>query len=169
MPPRPALGIKKAMAEREPFPPATLPAEPLPHEVQAMMHQITQWASAAFPLAAADTILVDSVAGDFRFLVIRISKAVSSPQSTLSPREREIARLVACGHANKTIAGVLSISSWTVNTYLRRIFVKLGVGSRAAMVAKLLGADGASQHLRHETNVPGEFADDVPILSRRHG
>jgi DNA-binding CsgD family transcriptional regulator len=36
------------------------------------------------------------------------------------------------------IADVLNISSWTVCTHLRRIFAKLGVGSRAAMVAQLL-------------------------------
>jgi len=33
---------------------------------------------------------------------------------------------------------VLNIISWTVCTHLRRIFAKLGVGSRAAMVAQLL-------------------------------
>jgi DNA-binding CsgD family transcriptional regulator len=36
------------------------------------------------------------------------------------------------------MARVLDISSWTVNTYLRRIFSKLNVGSRAAMVARLM-------------------------------
>jgi hypothetical protein len=46
--------------------------------------------------------------------------------------------MVAEGHSNKIIAEVLSISSWTVCTHLRRIFAKLGVGSRAAMVARLL-------------------------------
>ena len=56
----------------------------------------------------------------------------------LSPREREIARMVARGYPNKTIAGVLEISLWTVGTYLRRVFAKLGVGSRAAMVARLM-------------------------------
>ncbi|HEX8151718.1 MAG TPA: helix-turn-helix transcriptional regulator [Thermoanaerobaculia bacterium] len=56
----------------------------------------------------------------------------------LSPREREIARMIADGYPNKTIAAVLEISSWTVNTYLRRMFAKLGVTSRAAMTAKLL-------------------------------
>jgi DNA-binding CsgD family transcriptional regulator len=56
----------------------------------------------------------------------------------LSPRELEIVRMVAKGHPNKIIADVLEISSWTVSTYLRRIFAKLGVGSRAAMIAKIL-------------------------------
>jgi DNA-binding CsgD family transcriptional regulator len=46
--------------------------------------------------------------------------------------------MVAKGYANKTIAAVLDISLWTVGTYLRRLFAKLGVCSRAAMVARLL-------------------------------
>jgi DNA-binding CsgD family transcriptional regulator len=54
----------------------------------------------------------------------------------LSPREQEIVRMVAKGYGNKTIARVLDISCWTVGTYLRRIFAKLNVGTRAAMVAK---------------------------------
>jgi DNA-binding CsgD family transcriptional regulator len=68
---------------------------------------------------------------------------VSSPsknQYHLSPREQEIVRLVAEGLPNKCISAVLEISSWTVATHLRRIFAKLGVNSRAAMVAKLLGS-----------------------------
>ena len=55
----------------------------------------------------------------------------------LSPREQEIVRMVAQGQCNKIIADVLNISSWTVCTHLRRIFAKLGVNSRAAMVARL--------------------------------
>jgi DNA-binding CsgD family transcriptional regulator len=46
--------------------------------------------------------------------------------------------MVAKGYPNKVIARVLEISSWTVSTHLRRIFAKLGVSSRAAMVAQLL-------------------------------
>ncbi|MBD2578458.1 helix-turn-helix transcriptional regulator [Oscillatoria sp. FACHB-1406] len=59
----------------------------------------------------------------------------------LSPREQIVAQLVACGLPNKCIAKHLKISHWTVATYLRRIFQKLGVNSRSAMVAKLLAAD----------------------------
>jgi DNA-binding CsgD family transcriptional regulator len=52
----------------------------------------------------------------------------------LTGRELEIAVLVAQGCATKNIAYRLQISEWTVSTYLRRIFAKLGVDSRAAMV-----------------------------------
>jgi DNA-binding NarL/FixJ family response regulator len=52
----------------------------------------------------------------------------------LTGRELEIAVLVAQGCATKDIAFRLRISAWTVATYLRRIFAKLDVSSRAAMV-----------------------------------
>jgi DNA-binding CsgD family transcriptional regulator len=52
----------------------------------------------------------------------------------LTQRELQIANLVAQGHCNKQIAIQLQISEWTVATHLRRVFAKLGVDSRAAMV-----------------------------------
>lgn len=52
----------------------------------------------------------------------------------LTERELQIATLVALGRPNKQIASQLHISEWTVSTHLRRIFIKLGVDSRAAMV-----------------------------------
>ncbi|MGQ9871346.1 response regulator transcription factor [Leptodesmis sp.] len=42
--------------------------------------------------------------------------------------------MVAQEQPNKQIAKHLRISEWTVATYLRRIFAKLNVDSRAAMV-----------------------------------
>ena len=56
----------------------------------------------------------------------------------LSPREKDIARMIATGLPNKTIAASLEISEFTVSTHLRRIFAKLGVSCRAAMVSKWL-------------------------------
>jgi len=73
-----------------------------------------------------------------RLIVIRPRPTPAVPPLILSPRAREIARMVAKGYPNKTIAAVLEISTWTVGTYLRRIFARLGVGTRAAMVAKLI-------------------------------
>jgi len=57
---------------------------------------------------------------------------------SLSPRERAIAQLVAQGLPNKCIAKNLNISHWTVATYVRRIFIKLSVCSRTAMIALLI-------------------------------
>ena len=81
-----------------------------------------------------EEIIFDLEVDGARYLMIRLPKPGNLPVQ-LSPREREIVRLVAQGHSNKIIADVLNISSWTVSTHLRRIFAKLGVGSRAAMVA----------------------------------
>jgi len=80
-------------------------------------------------------ILLDVEVGDVRFVALRLQRP--SPVSLLSPREREIARMVASGYPNKTIASILEISSWTVASHLRRIFIKLEVSSRAAMAARL--------------------------------
>ena len=54
----------------------------------------------------------------------------------LSPREHEVLDLLARGYLYKEIAESLSISLPTVNTYIRRIYEKLHVRSRAQAVAK---------------------------------
>jgi DNA-binding CsgD family transcriptional regulator len=84
-----------------------------------------------------EEILLDMDLCGHRYLLIRMS-LLGCSRVHLSPREQEIVRMVAKGHPNKVIADVLNISSWTVCTHLRRIFAKLGVTSRAAMVAHLL-------------------------------
>lgn len=56
----------------------------------------------------------------------------------LTRRELEVAMLVSEGEGNKQVADRLRLSEWTVSTYLRRIYAKLGVRSRAAMVARLV-------------------------------
>ena len=75
--------------------------------------------------------LLDVDVGAVRCVVIRQAK----PALTLSPREAEVARMVAHGLTNRAIATALDISLWTVSTHLRRIFAKLGVNNRAEMVA----------------------------------
>lgn len=54
----------------------------------------------------------------------------------LSPREREVLELLARGYLYKEIAESLGISVPTVNTYIRRVYEKLHVRSRAQAVAK---------------------------------
>ncbi len=54
----------------------------------------------------------------------------------LSGREREVLELLARGYLYKEIAEQLKISVQTVNTYIRRVYEKLHVRSRAQAVAK---------------------------------
>lgn len=49
----------------------------------------------------------------------------------LSPREREVAHLVAVGHTNREIADVLFLSPRTVEQHVAKVLRKLGVRSRA--------------------------------------
>jgi DNA-binding CsgD family transcriptional regulator len=84
-------------------------------------------------------IIFDVEVDGVRCLLTRLEKSPIS-RISFSPRESEIARMVAKGYPNKTIAAVLEISSWTVCTHLRRIFAKLRVSSRAAMVARMMDA-----------------------------
>jgi DNA-binding CsgD family transcriptional regulator len=96
-----------------------------------------------------EEVLVDIELDGLRYLLIRLPKPTAvSTRVSLSPREREIVRMVAQGHPNKVIAGVLNISGWTVCTHLRRIFAKLNVGSRAAMVARLLEMGSVEERIR---------------------
>jgi len=60
----------------------------------------------------------------------------------LSPREREIAELVARGARNKEIAFVLCLAEGTVKLHIYRAFKKLGVGNRVAL-ARMLGRHAA--------------------------
>jgi DNA-binding NarL/FixJ family response regulator len=57
-------------------------------------------------------------------------------RGALSPREREILRLVAAGSTNRDIAERLSIGEETVKTLLSRTFAKLGVRRRAEAVSE---------------------------------
>jgi DNA-binding CsgD family transcriptional regulator len=94
---------------------------------------------------STEEVLVDTEVDGARYRLLR-TRRVGCSRIQLSPREQEIVRMVAKGHPNKVIADVLNISSWTVCTHLRRIFAKLGVGSRAAMVAQLLELGVLAEH-----------------------
>ena len=58
------------------------------------------------------------------------------PADELSKRENEVLALLAQGYLYKEIADSLGISIQTVNTYIRRIYEKLQVHSRAQAVAR---------------------------------
>jgi PAS domain S-box-containing protein len=62
----------------------------------------------------------------------------AAPQA-LSPREREVVRLVAAGDTGPEIAEQLHIAHDTVRTHVRNAMAKVGARSRAHLVAKALG------------------------------
>jgi DNA-binding CsgD family transcriptional regulator len=82
---------------------------------------------------------MDATVGSVRCLLLQQRTSLTVD---LSPREQQVALMVANGRTNQAIAGALEISVWTVSTHLRRIFAKLAVSSRAEMVAHLLGDAG---------------------------
>ncbi len=59
----------------------------------------------------------------------------SDPDVAFSERELEVLRWLATGASNKAIARRLGLSPNTVKTHLKRLFDKLGVGSRIEAVA----------------------------------
>lgn len=59
------------------------------------------------------------------------------PEVLLTVREREIARLAACGLSDKDISRRLGISITTVRTHFEHMFRKLNVNNRMTLVHKL--------------------------------
>jgi two-component system, NarL family, nitrate/nitrite response regulator NarL len=59
-----------------------------------------------------------------------------TPAQSLSPRERQLAILVAQGLRNREIATELGITEGTVKVYLHSIFDKLGIGNRTELAMR---------------------------------
>ena len=73
----------------------------------------------------------------------RLVREVPTPDATehLTPRQTEILRLIAHGHANKIIARELGVEERTVKTHVSSLLSKLGLSSRtqAALYALKIG------------------------------
>jgi two-component system, NarL family, response regulator LiaR len=87
---------------------------------------------------AGQTFVDPEIAGKLFAHVADISVVHDSRVGeSLSPREREVLRLLACGRSNAEIASHLFLTEGTVRNYVSGIFVKLGVADRtqAAVIA----------------------------------
>ncbi|MEM6961650.1 MAG: LuxR C-terminal-related transcriptional regulator [Myxococcota bacterium] len=62
-------------------------------------------------------------------------------RAPLTPRERDVVALLVSGSSTREIASRTGLTVSTVNTYLKRIFSKLGVHSRVELVARMAGTD----------------------------
>jgi DNA-binding NarL/FixJ family response regulator len=61
----------------------------------------------------------------------------------LTPREREVATLVATGRSNKEIARQLGLTLGTVKHYVHRILDKTGLPGRVALAQAMASAANA--------------------------
>jgi DNA-binding CsgD family transcriptional regulator len=62
-----------------------------------------------------------------------------SAADILTRRELQVALLIGDGKCDKEIARQLGISGFTVREHIRRIFAKLNIGRRSAIVSCVLG------------------------------
>jgi DNA-binding NarL/FixJ family response regulator len=76
-----------------------------------------------------------------RYLVRRMvhqtaaaAAVASAPEAHLTERERQVLELAAKGFAHAEVAELLGVSVATIASYVRRIYEKLLVGSRAAAI-----------------------------------
>jgi DNA-binding NarL/FixJ family response regulator len=72
-------------------------------------------------------------------LVVRMPSGLTSGLASLealTPREREVAALIADGLSNKQIARRLCLTVGTVKHYVHRILEKTGLGNRVAIATE---------------------------------
>ena len=75
-------------------------------------------------------------------LVVRVPESSAHELEGLTPREHDVARLVAAGMTNKEIAVRLRISVGTVKHYVHQILDKTGLPGRVAIATSLRGRAG---------------------------
>jgi DNA-binding CsgD family transcriptional regulator len=75
--------------------------------------------------------------------VRRLEPGAGSAKRTMSRREREVAELVGRGLSNRAIGERLSISERTVEHHIASVFAKLGLRSRAELMAHVIRATTA--------------------------
>lgn len=96
-----------------------------------------------------DQVLLDEVAAAVRFAQQEKENLLRQQEATqilqrLSPRESEVADLLARGQSNKVIAQQLDISEKTVHIHRQKIMEKAGIGSAAELTQLMLRADPSS-------------------------
>jgi DNA-binding NarL/FixJ family response regulator len=66
---------------------------------------------------------------------VAVEIAKHTADATLTPREIEVLRLIASGHANKDISARLAINEETTKTHIKNILAKLGAKDRTHAVS----------------------------------
>jgi DNA-binding NarL/FixJ family response regulator len=117
------------------------------------MHGDSELAAEAFRAGGAGYVLKDSAAAELHtaiqevvqggaYLTSRIAKGVltaltthrADPVAQLTPRQKDVLRLIAEGRRMKEVAAILDLSTRTVESYKYDMMQILGVGSTAELV-----------------------------------
>ena len=108
------------------------------HLIRAMRAGATSYLLKTAPADDVIAAVRDAAAGTASLspeLLTRLTQALRRPPPpdplrALSPRERDVLRLIAQGHSNRQIARDLAIGEQTVKTHVRGILAKLGLQDR---------------------------------------
>ncbi len=83
--------------------------------------RVDEFLDALQRVAAGGTALDPEVVAEL------LTRRRGSPLDSLTPREREVLKLMAEGHDNTTIAQTLVITEWAVSKHIGNVFLKLGL------------------------------------------
>ena len=118
---------------------------PAPAIVVLSAYDYPQYAEAALRLGAAGFVVKTAPLAELRDAIERAAGGGMAfqvrPQAggaRLSPREREVVRLVVDGRTNDEIGTALQIGVRTVETHLRRVFERFEVASRTELAARAI-------------------------------
>jgi DNA-binding NarL/FixJ family response regulator len=96
---------------------------------------IEEIVSAISHAVAGGIYLQPTVTRDVLQRHLLVAGSAENGSTDLSPRQLELLRALAIGMTNKEIAQLLNLMPGTVNDYMKDLFHRLGVASRAAAVS----------------------------------
>jgi DNA-binding NarL/FixJ family response regulator len=103
-----------------------------------LVDEIRNVASGGSPISP---IIARQLLARLRSSSIPRAKPATTPASTLSGREKEVLELITKGFKAHEVASLMQLSPFTVKTFVRRIYSKLNVTSKAEAIyeARTLG------------------------------
>ncbi|MEU8973984.1 response regulator transcription factor [Streptomyces monashensis] len=100
-------------------------------------------------LDALDRVARGGTALDPEVVTELMGRHADSPLDALTPREREVLRLMAEGHDNTTIARTLVITERSVSKHIGNVFLKLGLPPSDSGHRRVLAVLAYLRHARH--------------------
>jgi DNA-binding CsgD family transcriptional regulator len=104
---------------------------------------------------------IDEAASVLRSLGVSVAAPARAGRG-LTPRERDVLRLMTAGWSNDAIAGELFLSKRTVEHHVGSVLDKLGASTRAEAIARAV-RDGVAVHGPEDTGSRSPSGDRLPV------